>query len=107
MSDTETTVLGADAPTGDRGELLLARTPILALRLWEGEEAGEQSPEHANEYDYVAYVLSGALRVRIGEAAAVEVRAGDSYAVPAGTAYAFAVTETAKVVEAVAPGSAV
>ena len=106
MSDTETTVLGADAPTGERGETLLARTPKLALRLWEGEDAGERNPEHANPYDYVAYVLAGALRVTIGDAAAVEVRAGDSYAVPAGTTYSFEVTETAKVVEAVAPGDA-
>ena len=104
---TQAIVLGADAETGERGETLLARTPQVALRLWEGEDAGERNPEHANDYDYVAYVLSGALEVKIGEASAVEVRAGDSYAVPAGTTYSFTVTETAKVVEAVAPGSAV
>ena len=107
MSDTETTVLGADATTGERGEQLLARTPKVALRLWEGEEAGETAPEHTNDYDYVAYVLSGAMRVRVGDAQAVEVRAGDSYAVPAGVSYSFEVTATAKVVEAVAPGDAI
>ena len=107
MSDSENTVLGADATTGQRGEQLLARTPKVALRLWEGEDAGEQNPEHSNSYDYVAYVLSGALRVTVGEAEAVEVRAGDSYAVPAGVPYSFEVTATAKVVEAVAPGDAV
>ncbi len=107
MSDTETTVLGADAPTGPRGETLLARTPKVALRLWEGEEAGEKNPPHTNDYDYVAYVLSGALEVTVGDASPVEVRAGDSYAVPAGVSYSFTVTQTAKVVEAVAPGDAV
>lgn len=107
MSDTETTVLGANATSGERGEQLLARTPKVALRLWEGEEAGETAPEHANEYDYVAYVLSGALRVKVGDAEPVEVRAGDSYAVPAGVSYSFEVTATAKVVEAVAPGDAI
>lgn len=107
MSDHETTVLGADARTGDRGEQLLARTPKVALRLWEGEDAGERNPEHANDYDYVAYVLSGALRVRIGDAEPTEVRAGDSYAVPAGVTYSFEVTATAKVVEAVTPGDAI
>lgn len=107
MSDIETTVLGADAPTGPRGETLLARTPKVALRLWEGEEAGETNPEHANDYDYVAYVLSGALRVTVGDASPVEVRAGDSYAVPAGVSYSFEVTQTAKVVEAVSPGEKV
>ena len=107
MSDSENTVLGSDASTGERGEQLLARTPKVALRLWEGEDAGEQAPEHANPYDYVAYVLSGALEVRIGGAEPVEVRAGDSYAVPAETPYSFRVTQTAKVIEAVAPGDAV
>lgn len=107
MSDTETIVLGATATTGTRGEQLLARTPKVALRLWEGEEAGEQSPEHANDYDYVAYVISGALKVRVGSSEPVAIRAGDSYAVPAGVPYAFEVTTTAKVVEAVAPGDAI
>jgi quercetin dioxygenase-like cupin family protein len=107
MSDTETIVLGADAPTGERGERLLAHTPRLALRLWEGEAAGERAPEHTNDYDYVAYVLSGALRVTVGDAEAVEVRAGDSYAVPAGVASSFEVTQVAKVIEAVAPGGAI
>lgn len=106
MSDIETIVLGSDAPAGERGELLLARTPRVGLRLWQGEEAGEQLPEHTNAYDYVAYVLAGALRVRVGDAEPVEVRAGDSYAVPAGVAYAFEVTATAKVIEAVAPSEA-
>jgi len=107
MSDTPSTVLGADASAGERGERLLARTANVALRLWEGEEAGEQSPDHANRYDYVAYVISGAMRVRIGDAEPVEVRAGDSYAVPAGVPYRFEVTAAAKVVEAVAPGNAI
>jgi len=107
MSDSENTVQGADATTGGRGEKLLARTDRVALRLWEGEEAGEQSPEHANGYDYVAYVISGAMRVRIGDAEAEEVRAGDSYAVPAGVPYSFEVTAPAKIVEAVAPGDAI
>lgn len=107
MSDTQDTVLGADASVGERGEQLLARTANVALRLWEGEEAGEQSPGHANPYDYVAYVISGAMRVRIGDAEPVEVRAGDSYAVRAGVSYSFEVTASAKVVEAVAPGDAI
>ncbi len=104
--ETKTSVGGAEAPAGPRGELLMARTPEVALRLWEGEDAGERNPEHSNSYDYVAYVLSGALRVTIGDAEAVEVRAGDSYAVPAQTPYSFEVLEAATVVEAVSPPDA-
>lgn len=104
MSQHVTT--SSNASTGDRGELLLARGEQVALRVWEHEPAGETSPEHANEYEYVAYVAEGTMRVRIGDAEAVEVGVGDSYAVPAGTPYAFEVVERATVVEAVAPASA-
>jgi len=103
MSD----VVKADqAGTGARGEHLLARGEHVALRVWDHEPAGESSPEHANPYEYVAYIAEGAMRVRIGDAEAQELRAGDSYVVPAQTPYAFEVLEQAKVVEAVAPASA-
>ena len=93
----------ADATTGPRGELLLAHGDNVALRVWEQEPAGEQAPEHANAYEYVAYVASGALRVRIGDDEPAEVRAGDTYVVPADTPYSFEVLEAATVVEAVSP----
>jgi quercetin dioxygenase-like cupin family protein len=96
----------ADAVTGPRGEQVLAHGDALALRVWEHEPSGEQSPEHANPYEYVAYVTEGALRVRIGDDEPAEVRAGDSYVVPADTPYAFEVLESATVVEAVSPADA-
>ena len=99
-------VTNADATTGSRGEKLLAHGDSVALRVWEHEPAGEHAPEHANPYEYVAYVAEGALRVSIGEDSAQEVRAGDSYVVPAGTPYSFEVLEAATVVEAVSPATA-
>lgn len=99
-------VLSSDATTGDRGERFLARGEQVALRVWEHEPAGEVAPEHANEYEYVAYVTDGLVRVRIGDAEPVEVGVGDSYVVPAGTPYAFEIVERATVVEAVAPAGA-
>lgn len=100
------TVLSADATPGDRGERLLAAGEQVALRVWEHEPAGESSPEHANEYEYVAYVTDGLMRVRIGGDEPVEIGVGDSYVVPAGTTYAFEIVERATVVEAVSPASA-
>jgi len=106
MPHTSRIVKQADATAGSRGEQLLAHGDAVALRVWDHEPAGEQSPEHANDYEYVAYVAEGALRVRIGDDEAQEVRAGDSYVIPAGTPYAFEVLEAAKVVEAVSPATA-
>ena len=99
-------VRSTDAGEGERGERFLARGEQVALRVWEHEPAGETAPEHANPYEYVAYVTAGAMRVRAGEAEAVELGPGDSYVVPAGTPYAFEILDRATVVEAVAPPSA-
>ncbi len=106
MHHTSRIVKHADATAGSRGERLLAHGDSVALRVWEHEPAGERSPEHANAYEYVAYVASGTLRVTIGDGEPSEVRAGDSYVVPAGTPYSFEVLEAATVVEAVSPASA-
>jgi quercetin dioxygenase-like cupin family protein len=102
----EHTVRAGEGRTGERGERLLARGEQVALRVWEHEPGGEQSPEHANPYEYVAYLVEGAMRVRIDGEDPVELGAGDSYAVPANTPYSFEVLEAAKVVEAVAPADA-
>lgn len=99
-------VRSTDASTGSRGERFLARGERVALRVWEHEPAGEVAPEHANRYEYVAYVTEGAMRVRIGDAEAVDVGVGDSYVVPADTPYAFEIVERATVVEAVSPADA-
>jgi quercetin dioxygenase-like cupin family protein len=97
----ERVVQGAHGIPGERGELLLAGTDRVRLRLWEGEEAGETAPEHTNDYDYVAYVIAGRMEVRIGGGEPHELHPGDTYAVPAGTPYSFRVLATAKVIEAV------
>ncbi len=96
----------SDATTGPRGEKLMAHGDACALRVWEREPEGEVAPEHTNAYEYVAYVAAGTLRVRIGDEEATEVRAGDSYVIPAETPYTFEVLEPATVVEAVSPPDA-
>jgi quercetin dioxygenase-like cupin family protein len=97
----ENTVKGSEAGSGDRGEVLLARGEQVALRKWEGEAEGTVAPPHANPYEYVAYLVEGAMKIRIGDEPERELRAGDSYVVPAGTEYGFEVIERATVVEAV------
>ena len=104
---SESIVRQADAATGSRGERLLARGRQVALRVWEHEPAGETAPEHANDYEYVGFIVEGAMRVRIGDGDPVDLHAGDSYCVRSGTPYGFEVLETARVVEAVSPADAI
>ena len=95
-------VRGEHAASGERGEKLLVNGARMGLRLWEREPAGTQKPEHSNPYEYVAYVLEGALRVTIA-GHSFEARRGDSYCVPAETKYALEILEEATVVEATCP----
>lgn len=95
-------VRGGHAAEGERGEKLLVNGARMGMRLWEREPAGTAKPEHSNPYEYVAYVLEGALRVTI-DGHAFEVRRGDSYCVPADTKYSMEILEEATVVEATCP----
>lgn len=95
-------VRGEHAPRGERGERLHVNGLNVALRLWEREPAGTKKPEHSNAYEYVAYVLAGALRLTV-DGHTFEVREGDSYRVPADTPYSLEIVEEATVVEATSP----
>lgn len=95
-------VRGEHAERGERGEKLLVNGASVAMRLWEREPAGTAKPEHSNSYEYVAYVIEGALRLTI-EGHSFEVRRGDSYCVPANSTYTMEILEEATVVEATSP----
>ncbi len=95
-------VRGAHAKRGEEGEKLLVNGERMALRLWEREAAGVSKPDHKNPYEYVAYVVQGALRITI-DGHSFEVRQGDSYCVPADTTYSLEILEEATVVEATSP----
>lgn len=95
-------VRGEHAARGERGEKLLVNGARMAMRLWEHEAAGTKKPEHTNTYEYVAYVLEGALSVTL-DGQTFEVQRGDSYCVPAGSRYSMEILEEATVVEATAP----
>ncbi len=103
---SEHTVRAQDGTTGERGERFLARGERIALRKWEHEPGGERAPEHQNPYEYAAYLVEGAMRVRIGDAEPTDLQAGDTYVVPPGTPNEFEVLERATVVEAGTPPGA-
>ncbi len=95
-------VRGSHAPRGPQGEHLLVNGERMALRLWSHEKAGVKLPEHSNSYEYVAYVVSGRLRLTVDNHS-FEAGAGDSYCVPANAKYSLEILEEALVVEATSP----
>ncbi len=95
-------VRGTHAAKGERGETLLVNGQRMGLRLWEHEDVGTMMPEHANPYEYVAYVIAGALRITL-DGHTFEVGKGDSYCVPAEAKYSLEILERATVVEATSP----
>jgi len=95
-------VRGESAMRGEEGEKLLVNGERMAMRLWEREAAGAKKPDHSNAYEYVAYVVEGALRVTI-DGHSFEVRRGDSYCVPPDTKYSLEILEEATVIEATSP----
>ncbi|MGI8655279.1 MAG: cupin domain-containing protein [Pyrinomonadaceae bacterium] len=95
-------VRGNQAPRGEQGEHLLVNGERMAMRLWTHEKVGVTSPEHSNTYEYVAYVVSGRLRVKLN-GHSFEAGKGDSYCVPADSKYSLEILEEAMVVEATSP----
>ena len=95
-------VRGEHAPRGAEGEKLLVNGQRMGLRLWEHKQTGVGKSEHQNEYEYVAYVIKGAVRITMDKLS-FEARTGDSYCVPANTPYSLEIIEEATVVEATCP----
>lgn len=95
-------VRGSHAPRGEQGEHLLVNGERMAMRLWTHEKVGVTSSEHSNTYEYVAYVVSGRLRITLN-GHSFEAGKGDSYCVPADSKYSLEILEEAIVVEATSP----
>lgn len=95
-------IQAADAKTGKEGEKLLAHGENVSMRLWDGEEAGSDKPEHQNTYEYVAYVISGQLEIKL-QGKSFKVGQGDSYCIPANTPYSLKILAKATVLEALTP----
>lgn len=95
-------VRGEHAAQGSEGEKLHVNGERMAMRLWQNEKPGTSKSEHQNAYEYVAYVIEGAVKLMI-DGHTIEARKGDSYCVPANTTYSLEITEAATVVEATSP----
>lgn len=65
-------------------------------------EAGSQVPEHAHMNDQVGYLISGKLKMTIGDETRI-LQAGDSYAIPGGIVHQADVLEDSRLIDVFSP----
>ncbi|MDX7951122.1 cupin domain-containing protein [Lichenihabitans sp. Uapishka_5] len=96
------TINAADATPAADGSIPLAAGARVSLRLWRDEEPTDDKTPRRHDYEVVGYALSGRAALEIaGEM--VELKAGDSWLVPAGATHTYRIIERFSAVEAVAP----
>jgi quercetin dioxygenase-like cupin family protein len=104
MSDsTVTKVDSRYSPRGPEGQVYLASSPHIGMRLWQ-EEPGEAKPERQRDYETVGYVIRGRAELVV-EGQTVRLEAGDSWVVPRGAAHGYRILESFTAVEATYPPS--
>ena len=91
-------VNAAAASAGPEGEVKLAAGQRMAMRMWRDEEPTTDKPPRSHDYEVVGYALSGVAELVI-DGETVELRAGESWVVPAGASHTYRIRETFSAVE--------
>jgi quercetin dioxygenase-like cupin family protein len=103
MSDTTIKkVESTSSPRGDMGQKYLVAGERVSMRLWDLEPGGEVKTPTSREYETVGYVISGSARLEL-EGQTLNLKAGDSWLVPAGAMHKYTILEPFTAVEATAP----
>lgn len=93
------------SPLGDMGQKYLVAGKRVSMRLWVLEPGGELKAATSREYETVGYVISGSARLDL-EGQTLNLKAGDSWLVPAGAMHQYSILEPFTAVEATAPPAA-
>ena len=103
MADTTVKkVQSEQSPRGEMGQKYLASGKSMAMRLWEGEPAGDCGSPHSRDYETVGYVIQGRAELNL-EGQTVTLEPGDSWVVPRGATHHYAILEPFTAVEATHP----
>ena len=103
MSDTTIKkVQSKSSPRGDMGQKYLVAGKRVSMRLWALEPGGELKAATSREYETVGYVIRGSARLDL-EGQTLNLKAGDSWLVPAGAMHQYTILEPFTAVEATAP----
>lgn len=104
MADTTVKKIDSEySPKGEQGQVYLASGKRVAMRLWDEEPGDKESEEmHAHDYEVVGYAIEGQATLHL-DGQTVQLNAGDSWVVPAGSPHRYEIREHFKAVEATAP----
>jgi len=103
MGDTTVTkVDSSQSPRGKMGQKYLASGVGMAMRLWDGLEAGDESSAQSRDYETVGYVIEGRAELEL-EGQKVILSKGDSWVVPKGSKHSYRILDRFTAVEATHP----
>jgi quercetin dioxygenase-like cupin family protein len=103
MGDTTITkVDSSHSPRGKMGQKYLASGISVAMRMWDGLEAGDETKAATREYETVGYVISGKAELEL-EGQTVTLKAGDSWVVPKGSKHSYRILDRFTAIEATHP----
>jgi quercetin dioxygenase-like cupin family protein len=101
----DTTIKKVEAGTSPRGEMgqkYLVAGKRVSMRLWVQEPGGKLKGPTKREYETVGYVISGSARLDL-EGQTLNLKAGDSWLVPAEAMHQYTIIEPFTAIEATAP----
>jgi quercetin dioxygenase-like cupin family protein len=101
----DTTIKKVEAgtsPKGEMGQKYLVAGKCVSMRLWVLEPGGELKHPTSRDYETVGYVISGRAALDV-EGQTLNLKAGDSWLVPAGAMHQYKILETFAAVEATSP----
>jgi quercetin dioxygenase-like cupin family protein len=95
-------VEAGNSPRGAMGLRCLDAGKRVSMRLWVQEPGGKLKAPTTREYETVGYVISGSARLDL-EGQTLNLKAGDSWLVPAGAMHQYTIIEPFTAVEATSP----
>lgn len=95
-------VESASSPRGEMGQKYLVAGKRLSMRLWINEPGGILKAPTTRDYETVGYVISGSARLDL-EGQTLNLKAGDSWLVPAGAMHQYTIMQPFTAIEATAP----
>ena len=90
------------SPRGEMGQKYLVAGKRVSMRLWTHEAGDKLKSATKRDYETVGYVIAGKAELQL-EGQMLQLKAGDSWLVPAGALHHYTILEPFTAIEATAP----